>query len=207
MPKVRIKTGRLADLPDVVTPKDLYQIKRVENVNDAQAVDRLRELYGRSLPQGIALHGDKPTRDAFAIYCKVPWTFLDELGIKDTERGLHIPYLDQNGNVVRYRYSTALTGAAKYAWGAEGCIIPYAVWNLSVARQKGYVILVEGETDALVGIYLGVPVLGIPGCDAWKREWLHFIPEDVQAVYVWQEPDAGGARTPTGKFAHQRGLG
>jgi hypothetical protein len=168
-------------------------IKRVENLNDAQAIDRLRELCGGKLPEGIALHSDKPTRDAFAIYCKVPWMFLDELGIKDTERGLRIPYLDQSGNVVRYRYRTALTGAAKYTWAAEGRIIPYGVWNLDVARQKGYVILVEGETDALVGIYLGVPVLGIPGCEAWKSEWLHFIPEGVTA-YIWQEPGTGGAK-------------
>jgi len=78
---------------------------------------------------------------------------------------------------------------------------------LAEAHKAGYILLVEGESDAQTLWFLGLPALGIPGATQWKDEWRTYV-EGLQ-VYVWQEPDEGGKRfaLSVGKSLHEANIG
>jgi len=62
---------------------------------------------------------------------------------------------------------------------------------LDEAKREAYVVLVEGESDSHTLWHHGIPALGIPGVATWRTEWAQHI--DGLKVYIWQEPDEGGA--------------
>jgi hypothetical protein len=86
----------------------------------------------------------------------------------------------------------ALAGDSRFRWktGTKPCL--YGLARLSEARAAGFVVLVEGESDAQTLWYHGVPALGIPGAGSWRedRDAPHL--DGIQTVYVVKEPDQGG---------------
>jgi len=102
-----------------------------------------------------------------------------------------IPYPPVDGRIST-RYRTALTGPDRFRWSPGSKPSLYGIEFLEQIRAKGWVCLVEGETDTAQLLQRGYPALGIPGVDTWKTNWSAQL-EGLQ-VYIWQEPDAGGAR-------------
>jgi hypothetical protein len=112
----------------------------------------------------------------------------------ETPRGskaVAFPYLGSDGKVLR----TKLRGSDGTWWGTgEGTYL----YGLNRIPQTGTatlnaVLLVEGETDVLASWHhpdLGVLVLGVPGANAWKNEWMVHV--NAETVYIWQEPGTGG---------------
>lgn len=91
--------------------------------------------------------------------CEVGW---------DTRRFV-FPYRDVHGT---------LTGAARYTdrpgRGTKTMATAGSVRGLfpAVERIPGLeVLLVEGEPDALAGLSVGLPAVGVPGANGWKPEW------------------------------------
>jgi putative DNA primase/helicase len=64
----------------------------------------------------------------------------------------------------------------------------YCLWKLQQARDAGFLILVEGETDTLTLWYHGFPALGIPGANTAKTALVPEILKGISLVYVWREP-------------------
>jgi len=93
----------------------------------------------------------------------------------------------------RHRRRYRLSGR-KFCWSGskeDGAIVPYGLDRLQDAREKGYLILVEGESDCWALWLHGFPALGIPGAtnvSKLRREYL----DDIERVYLVQEPDDGG---------------
>ena len=56
----------------------------------------------------------------------------------------------------------------------------------------GKVIIVEGESDCWTLWVNRVAGLGLPGASMWREEYRHLF--DGLDVYLWIEPDGGGAR-------------
>jgi hypothetical protein len=56
--------------------------------------------------------------------------------------------------------------------------------------DKGYTVLVEGESDAQTLWYHGIPALGVPGANTFRTEWVDSI-RDFD-LYIHREPDMGG---------------
>ena len=67
----------------------------------------------------------------------------------------------------------------------------YGLEHLEKIRKAGYVVLVEGESDAQTLWYHNLPALGIPGASNWKPEWTSHL-EDIERIYAVIEPDQGG---------------
>ena len=69
----------------------------------------------------------------------------------------------------------------------------YGLNRLSQCAQAGYVVLVEGESDAHTLWHAGYPVLGLPGANGWneERDAVHLA--QMPVIYVVIEPDIGGA--------------
>src|SRR5260370_23908301 len=130
-----------------------------------------------------------------ALEKQLPWQFLFHLGIMEhPSGGLHIPYYLPDGTPApRSRVRTALTAREGSRWSkGEGRIVPYGLERLEEARQAGYLVLVEGESDCWTLWYQGFPAMGLPGA-----KMAGVVEESaltgVGQVYIVQEPDAAGA--------------
>jgi hypothetical protein len=105
--------------------------------------------------------------------------------------GVGIPYRDELGHPLHVKRRTALEARRGSYWPKGTPLMPYGLESLAEARQAGYLILVEGETDRATLRYHGLPALGIPGASNAKV-LEHGHVEGLPTVYVWQEPATGG---------------
>ncbi len=109
---------------------------------------------------------------------------------------IRIPYTDEPGTVIATRFRTALTkgeGADnRFRWKGGDVPCLYGLWRLETAREAGYVVLVEGESDCHTLWHHGIPALGIPGATNWNeaRDASRF--DGIPIIYVVIEPDTGG---------------
>lgn len=136
------------------------------------------------------------TLEDYAKAKKLPTDFLTGIGLKTQKLSgrtvVRMPYRAEDGVEVAVRYRLSLNGKhARFRWRTGSKIHPYGLWRLGAVKDAGYVILVEGESDAQTLWFHGIPALGIPGASTWKSDWAGYV-EDIQ-VFVWQEPDHGGA--------------
>ena len=145
------------------------------------------------VPSGLTL-------PAYAAAKRLPEDFLAGLGLRDqTYQGvprLVIPYMLEDGSEgpvrLRVRLEKAAEGDGRFRWRAGSKPVPYGIWRLNQARETGFVVLVEGESDCHTLWKYGIPALGLPGAATWKDEWARYL-EGIPAVYVSVEPDQGGA--------------
>lgn len=105
---------------------------------------------------------------------------------------IRIPYLDESCTQVcfRKRYPKNAPQRFKWAQGSAGKIILYGLWHMAEFREKGHVILVEGESDTQTLWHLGFPALGVPGASMFKADWCEHL--TGLKLYLHIEPDQGG---------------
>lgn len=138
------------------------------------------------------------TLQEYASAKRLPIAFLEELGLRsalrDGQKVIRIPYLDRDGDetAIRYRHSMDSGGARRFSWRSGAHAQLYGLWKLEEAAEAGFVILVEGESDAQTLWHYGVPALGVPGATCWNPTWASLL--QGLTVYAWQEPDTGGAQ-------------
>lgn len=123
----------------------------------------------------------------------LPLSFLKGLGIRDIARGVEIVYRLADGAVApRRRIRTARRAKDGSLWTAgKGGIVSYGLDRLGDARTKGYVILVEGESDCWTLWHHGIPALGVPGAQMIRvLEAEQF--NGISKVFIQHEPDQGG---------------
>jgi hypothetical protein len=87
----------------------------------------------------------------------------------------------------------SLDGKPKIKTRRGDKLCPYGLWHINEARATGYVLVVEGESDAQTGWYHGEPVIGVAGANSWRHEWAAEF-EGVEKIYVVIEPDQGGQK-------------
>jgi hypothetical protein len=133
----------------------------------------------------------------FAREKKLPWSFLVNQGVtEDPQGGLRISYYNLDGTpALRFRIRTDLVAKQGSFWNKKpGEILPYGLEHLEAVRQKGWLFLVEGETDTLTLRLHGYPALGIPGAEMVKTTMQHSYIDGINRLYILQEPDAAGQR-------------
>jgi len=162
--------------------------------------DARRSKEGRS---GARRSGE-PRGCTLAQYAdakRLPLGFLGTLGLSQSQwrhgsRSLPMvamPYRDQGGQVLAVRRRVALTeeeGIGRFRWRRGDRVMLYGLWRLQEMRAQGWVLIVEGESDAQTCWYHGLPALGVPGAATWKPSWAAAL--DGLEVCVWREPDRGG---------------
>ena len=137
------------------------------------------------------------TLERYAEAKRLPVDWLYGQGLETAHRGrrtvLRIPYFDAQGKkvAIRFRHSLDGSGPNRFSWRTGDKSLPYGLWRLAEARAAGYLLLVEGESDAQTLWHYGLPALGIPGATTWSPEWAPAL--EGLTLYAWQEPDAGGA--------------
>src|SRR5262249_15263064 len=106
------------------------------------------------------------TLEDFAAAKRLPAQFLADCGVVDQYGWLQITYRHRNGEpAARQRRRTALVAKEGSLWAGpkDQTPIAYGVWRLDDAIEKGELLLVEGESDALTAWFHNIHALGIPG--------------------------------------------
>jgi hypothetical protein len=136
------------------------------------------------------------TLEEYAEAKRLPVDFLRELGITELSYlgapAVRMPYLDPLGEEACVRFRIALAGdvRVKSKSGSKLCL--YGLNRLGRAREAGYVVLVEGESDSQTLWLHGYPALGLPGANNWNEERDAGHLDGLDAIYVLIEPDQGG---------------
>ena len=128
----------------------------------------------------------------------LPVEFLHKHGLRDQkyqgQPAVRISYRGMDGSEEAVRYRIALKkseeGDDRFRWRTGSKARLYGLWRLENIRKAGYVVLVEGESDAQTLWYYRIPALGIPGATNWKAEFAAKL-EGIERIYVVIEPDQG----------------
>ncbi|MFH0809360.1 MAG: AAA family ATPase, partial [Pseudomonadota bacterium] len=137
----------------------------------------------------------------------LPVDFLKALGLHDIPHGgVGVPYKDATGHVVETKRRTALRAKEGSFWAKGKPLMPYGLERLAKARERGKLLLVEGESDSWTAWHHGLPCLGIPGAsNAGCLKAAHL--EGITRLLVWQEPDQGGKAFVAGLAKRLKALG
>jgi hypothetical protein len=139
------------------------------------------------------------TLAAYAAEKQLPVPFLEGLGLADMwyigKPAIRIAYRDIAGEEVTARFRTALhkTDGAdeRFKWRKGARLGLYGLWRLAAAREAGYAVLVEGESDCHTLWYHQEPALGVPGANTWKDAWAADL-DGIPIIYAVIEPGDGG---------------
>jgi len=180
-------------------------------------VDAIAAAAGMEVRDLFPMNGDgtspktrRPsiTRASLAADKGLPADRLEAYGCKDTKGGVHITYrLTDGSDAPRQRLRTAHSAKEGSLWvKGAGVPVPYGLDRLFDAREHGFLVLVEGESDCWTLWHHGFPALGIPGADMTGK----ILPEHlagIPCVYYVREPDAGGDTFAHGMKTRLTGIG
>lgn len=125
---------------------------------------------------------------------------LQSFGLSDATfsgaPAVRIPYLDETGVEVSVRYRVVLEKTAgandRFRWRKGSKPGLYGRSRLALARERGYVTVVEGESDCHTLWSHDEPAIGVPGASLWQDARDAATLLDIPLVYLVVEPDAGG---------------
>lgn len=125
---------------------------------------------------------------------------VDPDGLDETARGwLAIPYITPTGVVaLRFRRPPGSDDSKKY-WQPPGSDL--TIFNTPVLAdpRTRWVVITEGEFDAMIAAQCGLPAIGIPGASAWQDHYTAVF-EGYERVIICGDNDDTGAGK---KFAAQ----
>jgi hypothetical protein len=156
-----------------------------------EGLHTLAETLGVELPKAEA----SATGLTVAEYAERKGLALDGLakaGVHDrlgkfNDAIVAIPYRRADGTVIRTKCRTR----KGTFWLPDGEGTPLYGQDILAAHPDAPVVIVEGESDCHAGWQRGLCVVGLPGASMWKADYTTLLAG--RRVYVWQEPDEGGA--------------
>lgn len=108
---------------------------------------------------------------------------------------LAIPYLTRSGPVnmqfrcIQDHDCKTIPDHKKYRKRKGSPVNLYGV--MSIAQADDWIVVTEGEIDALTWQQIGVPTLAVPGAENWKEHWANLL-EDFSRVYLAEDGDNAG---------------
>lgn len=103
---------------------------------------------------------------------------------------LAIPYLTDAGPV-NMTFRTMVDRGPKYLLQPGLKANLYGVQTMRFAED--WIVVTEGELDALIWHQIGVPAIGISGAEKWVPHWTNVL-EDFSRVYVAEDGDDAGEK-------------
>ena len=153
--------------------------------------DTLADELGVSLPVDTTARGltllDYADRKGLSLDGLLKAGVREEVG-KYGDTILLFPYRDKDGATIRTKARTR--NGTFWMRDGEGAPL-YGLDVLASSPSDGPVVLVEGESDCHAGWQHGLTVIGLPGASHWRS--IHAPLVANRRVFVWQEPDEGGA--------------
>lgn len=153
--------------------------------------DTLADALGVALPDEATATKKGLTVAEYAERKGLRLDTLAAAGVRDAvgkygDAIIEMPYRDATGAVIRTKVRTR-TGTF---WLRDGDGTPLYGQDI-LAQSQRPVLIVEGESDCHAGWERGLCVVGLPGASQWRTEYASLL--TGRTVYVWQEPDEGGA--------------
>jgi hypothetical protein len=109
---------------------------------------------------------------------------------------ISMEYRDSNGNVTAVRFRRCLDksadGDGRFRWRKNSRLCLYGLDRLALAGERGYAVLVEGESDCHTLWSHGEPAVGVPGANNWNEARDALALADIPLIYLVVEPDKGG---------------
>ena len=195
----------------------LNVLMKIEAINFQDAKLRAAELLNRNdliiqryrnkrQREGQVLSPNQASKSATAAGCrlseyaeakKLPIEFLRSLGVSEIANyqgapAVRIPYFAADGTEPAVRFRIALNGKVRFRWrkGSRPCL--YGAHWAARFSDAGYVVIVEGESDAQTLCLHEFPALGLPGAGNWNENRDAALLPGVPVIYVIVEPDKGG---------------
>jgi len=152
--------------------------------------DSLAEVLGVSLPEstsrGLTLN-DYADRKGLSLKVLQAAGLEQRVG-KYGDAVVAMPYRDATGAVIRTKIRTQ----KGTFWDRDGEGAPlYGQDVLAQTPANLPVLIVEGESDCHAAWQHAICAVGLPGASQWRTEYAPLL--QGRDVYVWQEPDEGGA--------------
>lgn len=181
-----------------------------EDLDQGAEPDSEPDGSGPAPPTGGSPPSDPNERDGGDLTVRqlahdkdLPTAMLRDLGCRNVEGGVRIPYFDFHEGPVgvcgtprprlRAARSASTSGGSRWTGEGDEPIVPYGRWRLSEAREAGYLTLVEGESDCWTLWQAGEPALGIPGASMMGKLEAGDV-SGIGRVYLVREPDQAGRR-------------
>ncbi len=150
----------------------------------------MRDLFQNTSPSGpgLTVAALAKAKGLDPQWLKTTFGLEDAQPTRTRPAAVRIPYRDENGQLIALRFRLALAGERRFVWRNGDHVHLYGLWKFATFRAGGWVLLVEGESDVWTGWMADLPILGIPGKDAWQPGWAGYF--QGSKVYVWREPGA-----------------
>jgi hypothetical protein len=99
--------------------------------------------------------------------------FLNNCGLSDVgftgRPAVRIPYFGPGGEELAVRFRIAHDGDC-FRWKTGSKPLLYGLNRIADARNKRYMVLVEGESDVHTLWHHGTPAIGLPGATNWRED-------------------------------------
>ena len=176
-------------------------IMKVRGVDFSEACVIAAEMIGRDDLIGANDSAAGLTLDEYAAAKRFSRDWLNSIGVREQPAygpskapAVRTEYRRLNGDPPSVRFRVNLTGDKKkrHFWrkGDKACLYG-GQWAASLPAA-GYVVIVEGESDAQTLWLHNFPALGLPGANAWNEERDAPLLKRVPVIYIVIEPDIGG---------------
>ena len=169
---------------------------QINGIDTKEAYKQILEKYGVSEDPEDRANKRSYTLSEYAAAKHLPEEWLKaefrlrtQTDRKDGTKYLAEPYMNERGREVTFRKRYA-NKEIRWKWGSSGKIVLYGEWRLHQIREKGYAVIVEGESDTQSLWYMGIAAIGIPGASMFKPEQSELL--KGLKLYIHQENDHGG---------------
>ena len=160
-----------------------------------QYLERAWETYSPHLPEAAEWLEARGLDLEFARSAGLGLVRNPLPGHEGMEGYLAIPYLTNRGPVnmnfrcVQNHNCKEIPNHSKYRKRKGSPVNLFGVQ--SVAWATDWIVVTEGEIDALIWQQIGVPALAVPGAENWKDYWANLL-EDFSRVYLAEDGDNAG---------------
>lgn len=162
-----------------------------------QSLEKATASYERSLPGSVAslyLSNRQITKEAATSF-RLGFVEDPLPGNESYAGKLCIPYLTASGVVdLRFRAVPPDGDPSKSILGPKYLSMPGAtsrIFNpVSIARQEMFIVITEGEMDTITADMAGIPAIGIPGVNHWKK-WYWRLFRYRRVAVLADNDDAG----------------
>jgi DNA primase len=104
---------------------------------------------------------------------------------------LSIPYTAPNGDTLSIRFRRLQGDGPKYLTAPGDK--PRLFNTPAVERYSDIMCITEGEFDTMILSQAGLPAMGVPGAQAWKKEWF-LILKPYRTIYIFVDGDDPGRK-------------
>jgi hypothetical protein len=129
--------------------------------------------------------------------------FLINLDITEFKGKIRITYFNLDGSKYehsRFRWALKAKDGTKWEKGAKA--IPYGLERLAIAREAGYLVIPEGESDCWTLWRHNMPALGIAGANMFNCLQSEHVAAFPPVVYIVKEPPEKGKPDAGKQFGH-----